>query len=792
MPDHSTSHITAFLITIFSYLLVIFSALHSADKPIPGGDTWMAMACGRYTLGPWAMHDEDRSLQMKLLDMFGIHTTWHDPFSAYSRPYYKDIKGCEGWINQNWLSHVIFYKLNMAFGEFSLVVYKFIQAILTALFVFWAARILKVNCFIAALCTSFGILMARSFVDMRPNISTMMMAAIMICILFRWKAGHPKSVLWMIPLMLIWSNIHGGFIYAIVVFAIACGGYGVSNLISSAKPRLFRKYRWKGQYIWLPIGLGISVLVPVIFSPFGVENLFHPMKVMFGSEGKLWRNVSEWHPLFSEGFGNVEPFKVFGLFFVIAYLAWLILRTKEKHVRVKAGNNSTANSNIIDLDLAWLGIIVLTIYMAIRSRRFVFLAGVVLAPFLAVLTQQIIIMTEGFWTKKLTPALTRRITAALAVLSVISMALIFWATLKDTYMDPPADGIDIPVFRKMVVIQAQPVQAMKFFNANKVRGIVLNEWSDGGYVLWGQVPDEKTGGPPCQVYIDGRAQAAYSIEHFLKYKKIRINIQGSEQRLKKDLEKRRDYLNKLITIARLKKSARIYDKLIDFCAGKAKLYYALLYAMGADAELYSKVLEHEKITVVLATTRRAKRTIDYLSKVKNWDMLYMDATYTMFFRKNAIENKHLFEIPINKLIYPDNFSRQMSLAQYYIDHRPSDTKVYYNNLLKADKLLAKIDKKRLNSALKIIWRVKHRLKKRDELKRYLKGEYDRIKKLVDNNTEFGRISNLITLRSICRYMARLSAGDKDYKNETFYKDQGRICEEKLKQYKAEQKRRWFW
>jgi hypothetical protein len=113
-------------------------------------------------------------------------------------------------------------------------------------------------------------------------------------------------------------------------------------------------------------------------------------------------------------------------------------------------------------------------------------------------------------------------------------------------------------------------------------------------------------------------------------------------------------------------------------------------------------------------------------------------------------------------------------------------------LLKADKLLAKIDKERLNSALKIIWRVKHRLKKRDELKKYLKGEYDRIKKLVDNNTEFGRISNLITLRSICRYMARLSAGDKDYKNETFYKDQGRICEEKLKRYKAEQERRWFW
>jgi hypothetical protein len=46
-----------FWLEVACIALVIAASLHSASSLIGGGDTWVAMACGRYSLGPWAMKD---------------------------------------------------------------------------------------------------------------------------------------------------------------------------------------------------------------------------------------------------------------------------------------------------------------------------------------------------------------------------------------------------------------------------------------------------------------------------------------------------------------------------------------------------------------------------------------------------------------------------------------------------------------------------------------------------------------------------------------------------------------
>ncbi|MCK4628387.1 MAG: hypothetical protein KAT56_05250, partial [Sedimentisphaerales bacterium] len=92
-------------------LLVIAAGLHSADEIVGGGDTWVAMECGRFTVGPWAMNHPGRTWQMRLLDKFGIHITNKDPYSAASRSYIPGDHENFGWVNQNWLTHVIFYWL---------------------------------------------------------------------------------------------------------------------------------------------------------------------------------------------------------------------------------------------------------------------------------------------------------------------------------------------------------------------------------------------------------------------------------------------------------------------------------------------------------------------------------------------------------------------------------------------------------------------------------------------------------------------------------------------------------
>lgn len=526
-------------------LLVLAAALHSADCSIGGGDTWVAMACGRYTLGPWAKEHPHRTWQMKALDALGVHVTWHDPFGAYTRPYDPADRGAIGWVNQNWLTHVLFYKMKTAFGgdeygpqkgEFLIVVYKFLQAILTAVFAYWAARVLGAHPLLAAGAVAFGMLLSRSFIDLRPNVSSILFAAIMILLLAYWRQGHPRALLGMFPLMVIWSNVHGGFIYAIMIFMIAMGAHLVQKLFWLSWPDRFVAVSKRALW-YLFAGLLMVWIIPAVFSPYGGENLLHPLIIATGQEGKEWREVVEWKPIWDRlGFGNAEPYKYFlGLFLAVfvAWWVWFCRRPPVEAPRRRRGREAEPTC-WPKIDLAHLGIIAITTLMSILSRRFIFLGGVVLAPFLAEMTQQLINMVrlrrqspQSLATGPLGP-LPLRPAIVLAVLVLVPAGLIgreFHRYMDTTYhyIDKIQDEDEgSTLFRRMVGISAQPVKAMDFFRRCGFAGIVFNEWTHGGYDAFHQRPDPATGEPPSKVYIDGRAQAAYTIEHYKKWMSIRF------------------------------------------------------------------------------------------------------------------------------------------------------------------------------------------------------------------------------------------------------------------------------
>jgi hypothetical protein len=50
--------------------------------------------------------------------------------------------------------------------------------------------------------------------------------------------------------------------------------------------------------------------------------------------------------------------------------------------------------------------------------------------------------------------------------------------------------------------------------SNKLSGIMFNYWTEGGFIAWGQEPDPETGRIPLQLFMDGRAQAAYDVSVF--------------------------------------------------------------------------------------------------------------------------------------------------------------------------------------------------------------------------------------------------------------------------------------
>jgi hypothetical protein len=73
---------------------------------------------------------------------------------------------------------------------------------------------------------------------------------------------------------------------------------------------------------------------------------------------------------------------------------------------------------------------------------------------------------------------------------------------------------------RMTASDAKPFYACDFIRENKLSGKMFNYWTEGGFIAWGQEPDPETGRTPLQLFMDGRAQAAYNVAAFDQWTNI--------------------------------------------------------------------------------------------------------------------------------------------------------------------------------------------------------------------------------------------------------------------------------
>ena len=82
---------------------------------------------------------------------------------------------------------------------------------------------------------------------------------------------------------------------------------------------------------------------------------------------------------------------------------------------------------------------------------------------------------------------------------------------------PPVTGDDderTSIFMRMTASNVKPFDVCQFMRDNKVSGKMFNYWTEGGALAFGQEPDPETGKTPLQLFMDGRAQAAYGYAKF--------------------------------------------------------------------------------------------------------------------------------------------------------------------------------------------------------------------------------------------------------------------------------------
>jgi hypothetical protein len=269
----------------------------------------------------------------------------------------------------------------------------------------------------------------------------------------------------------------------------------------------------------------------VIFNPFHLTNLAHTFVISISKNAEQWRNVQEWHRAFdwTNPVGTAVPFLIMYILAWLVLVAWTIIlirgaRSAGRPVSKKM--KAMVRYTWPQIDLGLLIIAALTIYMAIRSRRFIPIAGFTACPVIALLVDQAVrfiagsiqLARTGKFEMPVLPLPQRRVLVIVSAGVVAAFGLVWGTAFKHVYLDPwPLDAKYKSVFMRMTASYSKPFEACEFMRLNKLSGKMYNYWTEGGFIAWGQEPDPETGRIPLQLFMDGRAQAAYDVAMFDLY-----------------------------------------------------------------------------------------------------------------------------------------------------------------------------------------------------------------------------------------------------------------------------------
>ncbi len=377
---------------VLAWLGMLIFALHASSHMVGAGDTWVAMACGRH----FTNH--------------GVDTV--EPFSANSHhagPTEEDVKkwppwaqwitekvGLKtvqywhptGWLNQNWLTHVIFYNLTpkssyddgLSYTSNALVYWKFAVYILTVICVYYTGRLLGVNPALSAVLACFSMFVARSFLDIRPAGFSNLLVAVFLLVLALTTYRNILYIWLIVPITVFWCNAHGGYIYVFIMLIPFIGLHLMINLPKKWTAILYNvtawpfffvvasrinlgklnkaeqgqaylglfllflfllvmdyvliftkeklvSIKWRGLYHTMAAGFAAFVAA-IIFNPFHLTNMTHTFIISVSEHAKMWRSVNEWHPAFawSNPVGTGFPFLILLVLSIGLGLFWLFSR----------------------------------------------------------------------------------------------------------------------------------------------------------------------------------------------------------------------------------------------------------------------------------------------------------------------------------------------------------------------------------------------------------------------------------------------------------------------------------
>lgn len=428
---------------VVAFMAVIFAL---ATQPITDPDFWWHLKTGQYIFDTWSIP----------------HT---DIFSS-SR------FGSE-WVTHEWLSEVFMYSIFRKLGYGGLIV--IFSLIITA--AFWIAyqrcRQLAGHPYVAGFAVLLGAAATVPVWGVRPQMFSLLFASIFISFLDRYlRREEMPSIWWLVPLMILWVNMHAGFALGLVLIVLTIAGLLLDWFLlrENSFTEVWRRIRPLG-------GLLIICGAAVCLNPNGPRLYSYPLETLFSRS--MMRYIEEWK---SPDFHQAS----------FQALAMLILATFSA---LALSNRRPRPGQLLMLAA--------TAWAALRSGRNVAFFALVATPLLAEHSWNW--LTSQGWGRWLaTSEKSGRDKSSLKlVLNFLIVGIVLAASalavVRAVGMQQATESQEFPAAAVDFILTGHPPQP------------IYNEYVWGGYLIWRLYPNYP-------VYIDGRADVFGDkmVEEFLE------------------------------------------------------------------------------------------------------------------------------------------------------------------------------------------------------------------------------------------------------------------------------------
>ena len=448
----SATRIQRFLIPriadMFFAILFCFLTINFGQRLLNDGDTGFHIRTGEYIIKTFTIPRQDL-------------------FSFIEPPL--------SWTAHEWLSEVIMAAVHNLSGLTGIVVFF---AGLIALVHYLLLRMLRrINGHVLIPLILVMLAAASSMLHWlaRPHIFSLLMMVVWYDWLDRYQHDDSGPLYFLPLLMLLWVNLHGGFIAGFILLGL----YGAGNLILSrfGEKTLREAAKRKWRFI---LKITVLCMAAALCNPFGYDIFFFPFRLVFDSY--IMDHIVEWaSPDFHDM--GVFPFRVF----LLSILALLAI--------------SRRRPNIIEL-----GLLLFFLDMALCSERYIALFAIIASPIAARLA-------DGYTEK----------------LGGRTIAWLRCQDVKIAAIDGRARGFLWPIATALMVSfllaqsgnvitfdkKIKPVAAVEFLKRERIPGNMFNNDEFGDYVIYAAWPQYR-------VFIDGRLDmyGAYRIKEYFKIKNI--------------------------------------------------------------------------------------------------------------------------------------------------------------------------------------------------------------------------------------------------------------------------------